>query len=140
MIVKGPTAGILMLVFCWQTFAQDTAPEISKEEQYQIWSTKMRESMSPQTGQISLADDVATLNVTETFLLSKSTRLKESLRRNLGNPLGAADSLLGMLFPAAMTPFDGQSWGVTIEYEQDGYVNDDDAADLDYAQKRRTST
>jgi hypothetical protein len=38
----------------------------------------------------------------------------------------------GMSFPAGLTPFDDDAWGVTVEYEEDGYVSDADADELDY--------
>ncbi|MFT5677306.1 MAG: putative membrane-anchored protein, partial [Paraglaciecola sp.] len=38
-----------------------------------------------------------------------------------------------MLFPAGSTPFEGDAWGVTIEYEEDGYVTDEDADTMDYS-------
>jgi uncharacterized membrane-anchored protein len=37
-----------------------------------------------------------------------------------------------MLFPSYSTPFDADSWGVTIEYEEDGYVSDENADEIDY--------
>ena len=37
-----------------------------------------------------------------------------------------------MLFPANMTPFDEDAWAVTVEYEEDGYVSDEDADSIDY--------
>ena len=40
--------------------------------------------------------------------------------------------ILGMLFPANMTPFDNESWAVTVDYEEDGYVSDENANDIDY--------
>ncbi|WP_205729103.1 DUF2167 domain-containing protein [Ferrimonas sediminicola] len=49
-----------------------------------------------------------------------------------GNPPGRKP--LGMLFPAGVTPFDAESWAVTIEYEQDGYVSDEDASKIDYGE------
>jgi len=48
-----------------------------------------------------------------------------------GNP--PQQNTLGMLFPADMTPFDQHAWAVTIEYEEDGYVSDEDADDIDYS-------
>lgn len=42
------------------------------------------------------------------------------------------NSVLGMLFPAGQTPLDNDTWGVTIEYIDDGYVSDEDAAEIDY--------
>ncbi|WP_250636637.1 DUF2167 domain-containing protein [Agarivorans gilvus] len=50
----------------------------------------------------------------------------------MGKSPGSGLDTLGMLFPAESTPFDDDSWGVTIEYEEDGYVSDEDADDIDY--------
>ena len=47
-----------------------------------------------------------------------------------GNPPG--QNTLGMIIPANITPFENSSWGVTIQYEEDGYVSDDDADDINY--------
>ena len=47
-----------------------------------------------------------------------------------GNPPGS--TVLGMLFPASKTPFDSDSWAVTVDYQEDGYVSDDNANDIDY--------
>lgn len=49
-----------------------------------------------------------------------------------GNPEDTGGSTLGMLFPAGMTPFGEGSWGVTIQYEEDGYVSDEDADEINY--------
>jgi uncharacterized membrane-anchored protein len=49
-----------------------------------------------------------------------------------GNPPDEGGTLLGMLFPAQYTPFDGDSWAVTVEYVEEGHVSDADAADIDY--------
>jgi uncharacterized membrane-anchored protein len=40
----------------------------------------------------------------------------------------------GMLFPASASPLDEGGWGVVIEYDDTGYVSDDDAASIDYDQ------
>jgi uncharacterized membrane-anchored protein len=46
------------------------------------------------------------------------------------NPPGQQS--LGMILPADSTPFDADSWAVVIQYQEDGYVSDDDAATIDY--------
>ncbi len=39
---------------------------------------------------------------------------------------------LGMIFPAAYTPWDYEAWGAEISFEAIGYVSDDDAESYDY--------
>ncbi len=45
------------------------------------------------------------------------------------NPAGPAP--LGMIFPAEMTPFQRQNWGIIITFDNIGYVSDEDANDYD---------
>ena len=47
-----------------------------------------------------------------------------------GNPYSPS---LGMIFPADVTPMDEDAWGVEITYEEIGYVSDEDAESIDYA-------
>ncbi|MBI1355683.1 MAG: DUF2167 domain-containing protein [Acidobacteria bacterium] len=83
-----------------------------------------------QTGSIDVADGVATLEVPETFQYLGAEEAQSVLEDLWGNP--PDDTVLGMLFPAD-TPLDSmESWGVVITYEQDGYVDDKDAAEIDY--------
>jgi len=46
------------------------------------------------------------------------------------NPGGTS---LGMLFPKDKGPLDENSWAYVIQYDDMGYVKDDDADDIDYA-------
>jgi len=44
---------------------------------------------------------------------------------------------LGMVFPAALTPWDDAVWGADINFDAIGYVSDDDAEDYDYSSLMR---
>ncbi len=114
--------------------AQVTESQTDEQQAYIEWAQSVWSQMSPQTGSIALANDVATLEVPEDFYYLNSDDAKRVLTEIWGNPPEVAEGILGMLFPADQTPFDGDSWGVTIEYEQDGYVSDEDTADIDYAE------
>jgi uncharacterized membrane-anchored protein len=50
-----------------------------------------------------------------------------------GNPPGSAEGVLGMLVPAGVSPMSDEGWGIIITFEEDGYVDDAEAADIDYA-------
>ena len=39
---------------------------------------------------------------------------------------------LGMIFPANMSPVEDGAWGIVVQYEADGHVDDSDAAHIDY--------
>ena len=109
------------------------AAELSAEEaeaQYLAWAQGMWDSFDIKTGAIPLDSAKAVLNVPESFYFLGAEDSRKVLEEAWGNPPGAP--VLGMLFPADLTPFDGESWAVTIEYEEDGYVSDADADEIDY--------
>lgn len=83
-----------------------------------------------QGGEISLRGGLATLRVPETFRFLGPSDTRLVLENVWGNP--PDDTPLGMLFPAATGPLDSANWAVLITYEEDGYVKDDEAAELDY--------
>lgn len=85
-----------------------------------------------QTGSINLAGGLATLNLPESFRYIGPEGSKRLLTA-WGNPPGAAEGVLGMLIPAGLSPLTEEGWGIIITFDGDGYVNDDDAATIDYA-------
>lgn len=107
-----------------------TEEVLSEEEQYWAWAQGVWDGVTPQTGEIKIDAAGAVLNVPESFYFLDSKDAETVLVEVWGNPPG--QNVLGMLFPEGMTPFDDGSWGVSIEYEEDGYVSDEDAADIDY--------
>lgn len=121
------------------SFAADTDVSIepnsglSEIDRYQRWAENLWHSMRPKNGTISLPNGVATLYVPDNFYYLSPEDAEKVLQEVWGNP--PSDKItLGMLFPAHMTPFDKESWGVTIDYVEDGFVKDDDVDNLDYAQ------
>ncbi len=83
-------------------------------------------------GEIKLPEAKATLSVPAGFYFLNAADARKVLVDSWGNPPETATGLLGMLFPASMTPLDADSWGATITYLDEGYVADDDAKSLDY--------
>lgn len=103
-----------------------------EQDEFIAWARGVWESLDRQTGEIKLPQAGATLKVPEDFYYLNPQDAETVLVEVWGNPPG--QETLGMLFPADMTPFDMSSWAVTIDYEEDGYVSDDDAHDIDYAE------
>lgn len=103
---------------------------MAQEQEYQQWAEQFVNSLDYQRGEIRLPNGVATLNVPEKFYYLSPEDTQRVLVEAWGNPPGG--ETLGMLFPSEFTPLDDASWGVTIEYEEDGYVSDENASDIDY--------
>ena len=103
-----------------------------EQEKYMAWAKNLWDSLDKQHGKIKLLDGVASLDVPKGFYYLNPGDSEKVLAEVWGNPPGSATGLLGMLFPAEQTPFDKGSWAVTIGYEEDGYVKDEDADKIDY--------
>ncbi len=108
------------------------AQGLSLEEidQYLTAKANILASLERQTGTINLRKANATLEVPENFYYLDPQDAQTVLVEIWGNPPG--EEGLGMLFPAEYSPFDLESWGVTIDWQDDGYVSDDDANQINY--------
>ncbi len=102
----------------------------AQEEAYIVWAQGVWDQLNRQTGSIHLPQARATLAVPENFYYLDAADAEKVLVEVWGNPPGS--QTLGMLFPADITPFDQAAWAVTIEYEEDGYVSDKDADEINY--------
>ncbi|MEH6626841.1 MAG: DUF2167 domain-containing protein [Motiliproteus sp.] len=133
-LIKSPLAALLFtlsFLVAWSSMTYaETQTENEKETQYKEWAQSIWNSLDPQTGEIKLAGDVATLTVPDNFYYLSSADTEKVLVEVWGNPPGG--STLGMLFPKKYTPFDADAWGVTVSYEEDGYVSDENADSIDY--------
>ncbi len=87
-----------------------------------------------QTGKVVIASGMATLNLPKAFryLDPKETQVVLTV---WGNPPGS--TTLGMLVPSETSVFAQESWVVVIQYDEDGHVDDADAAKIDYAKLLR---
>jgi uncharacterized membrane-anchored protein len=109
-------------------FAQKEQADFEAEMKRMIDSIST--SYKYQTGQVTLSDGLATLNVPAGFRYLDPTQSKQVLEDLWGNPPGQAS--LGMLFPENLGPLDSASFAFNISYEEMGYVKDSDADEIDY--------
>jgi uncharacterized membrane-anchored protein len=89
------------------------------------------------TGTIDVGDGLATLRLPDTFRFIGPEGSRRLLVEAWGNPSEAADDVLGMLVPRDVSPLTDEGWGIVITFDEDGYVNDGDAASIDYAKMLR---
>lgn len=89
-------------------------------------------SLEFKSGRIVLGNDLATLNLPDSLVFLDGENAQRLLVDAWGNPPDDVPPL-GMILPAGISPLADESWGVTVEYEESGYVSDEDAADIDYA-------
>ena len=75
---------------------------------------------------------MATIRLPESFRFIGPEGSRRLLTEAWGNPEGSADEVLGMLIPANVSPLTKAGWGIVITYDEDGYVDDSDAAGINY--------
>jgi uncharacterized membrane-anchored protein len=92
---------------------------------------KFESSLSYQTGDVAIGDGMATLHLGTGFRYLGPEDTHKVLVDAWGNPPGQTS--LGMIVPADLSPVDQKGgWGVIITYTEEGYIEDDDAEDIDY--------
>src|ERR1051325_1138137 len=82
-------------------------------------------------GEIDLRGGLAKLTVPPNFNYLGPDDAETVLVQIWGNP-PSGTKYLGLLIPAGMTPVSSNSWAVTIDYSEDGYVKDTDASKINY--------
>lgn len=114
-----------------EAYEEGAVTEVISAEEAGRSEEQFLASLNFQKGKIVIGDNLATLDVPEQFVFLNGADAERVLVEAWGNP--PSEPLpLGMLLPAGVSPFAGESWAVTVEYEESGYVSDEDAADIDY--------
>jgi uncharacterized membrane-anchored protein len=85
-----------------------------------------------QTGTVTVSGGIATIRLPESFRFIGPEGSRRLLTQAWGNPPESAEGVLGMLIPTRLSPLADDGWGIVLTYDEDGYVNDKDAASIDY--------
>jgi uncharacterized membrane-anchored protein len=108
---------------------------LSPEQQELLKQMKEREEIASklkfQQGQVKLKDGLATLKVPANFRYLDPDQTDTVLVQLWHNP-PRQEKTLGMLFPGESKDSIMESWGVVITYNEDGYVEDDESASINY--------
>ncbi|RZL15457.1 MAG: DUF2167 domain-containing protein [Hymenobacter sp.] len=97
---------------------------------YRAVVDSIQHTLHYQTGHLTLPGGIGELTVPAGYRYLDSAQSRRVLTTYWHNPNGTS---LGMLFPQGKGPLDDQSWAYVIEYDEMGYVKDDDANDIDYS-------
>jgi uncharacterized membrane-anchored protein len=96
----------------------------------QLFLDSLEARFQYQQGEIQLADSIGTLNVPETFRFLDAQQSRFVLEQLWGNP--EDETVMGMIVPANKPITSDDAWAFIVTYEEMGYVEDDDADDIDY--------
>ena len=117
-VVKLSLLGIVISVA--PAVAQDITPE------------EFEAQLGYQSGTITLPDGIATINIPSDFRYIGKEGSQRLLTEAWGNPAEASTNVIGMLVPRDPSPLADDGWGIIITFDDNGYVNDDDAASINY--------
>lgn len=114
--------------------AQDEEPTEEQIAEYQAIIDSISNSLKYEYGTITLekgGTKLATLVVPEGYKYLNPKQTDYVLTELWGNPSSGLG--LGMLFPKDVSPVgEGFTYGVEIDYSDEGYIDDSEAQDLDY--------
>ncbi len=116
-------------------FAIGTVPTIPTYGQDRQKTKEEAEALAAtlrfQRGEVVLKDGLATLKVPDGVEFLNGADAQTVLVKLWGNPPMSAP--LGLLMPVNTGPLSPEAWAVIITYEEEGYVKDQDAEKIDYA-------
>ena len=130
--MKKIALSILVCLFTAVTFSQENSETLTTEQQeaYLKAIDSINSTFNYEYGKVSLQNGIAEIDVPEGYKFLNAEQSKYVLTDLWGNPPA---EVLGMLFPKDISPVsDNFTYAVEITYANDGYINDDDAKDLDY--------
>jgi uncharacterized membrane-anchored protein len=112
------------------TLAQ-SEPTPEQIEQFKSARQKLVDELKPQQGEVTLSGGIAKVNVPDSLRYYGPKDAKTVLEKLWGNPPSSGE-ILGLLLPAGKSPLEKETWAVVIDFEDSGYVKDDDAAKINY--------
>jgi uncharacterized membrane-anchored protein len=126
--MKTPTFLVLLLtglaISTGPGYGQDR-PKNRQEAEVIVAGLKFQE------GEIGLKNGLATVRVPDGLRFLNGSDAQTVLVKLWGNP--PMSEPLGLLMPASAGPLNPEAWAVIVTYEEEGYVKDQDAEKIDYA-------
>ncbi|WP_212004565.1 DUF2167 domain-containing protein [Chitinophaga sp. HK235] len=124
-------ASLLFVALCLKAAPVRDSAEIYQQQMDKLVDS-IRKAQKYETGLIQLPGGRAEIKIPAGFKFLNKEQSKFVLTRLWGNPESSAANALGMIFPEKSDPFTDSSYAFVVEYEDVGYVKDDDAEKIDY--------
>jgi uncharacterized membrane-anchored protein len=124
-------ASILSAISICPAFAEKSSEFFPTYAQYGDEGKAFLDKIEPRTGQVDLPDGVH-LDLKGKFYFLDKEDAGIVLTEAWGNPPSSLVGTLGMLFPIKYDPLASDGWGVLLSADKIGYVDDKDAASINY--------
>ena len=112
-----------------QEEALNETVSVQADSLFKAWM-RIDSSFNWQHGQITLGDGMASLQVPQGYKFLNAEESRYVLSDLWGNPPN--ESIMGMLFREQDSPMMGNLYAITLSFEEEGFVDDEDAKELDY--------
>lgn len=109
---------------------------LSQLNAYQEFQDSLDNALDFEEGTIILSNDLATLKVPDQLMYLGTEQSKQVLTDVWNNP--PQESLIGMMIPKGTSVLNDSTYAILISFEREGFVEDDDAEDLDYEELLET--
>jgi uncharacterized membrane-anchored protein len=129
--------GLTLALSAAPAFAEKSSEFFKSYQQYNDAGKAFLDKIEPRTGAIDLAEGVH-LDLKGKFYFLDKKDTASVLTEAWGNPPDAGAGSVGMIFPASLDPIAENNWGIELRWEKIGYVDDSDAASIDYAELLRS--
>jgi uncharacterized membrane-anchored protein len=110
-------------------FAQDAAEEIVEQTTEAAAEESQAPKLTYRTGDVELPNKIATLHLGSRFRYLDPTETQKLLV-GWGNPPGSETQ--GAVVPMSVEPFSDEGWAVIVTYDDEGHIDDAEAAEIDY--------
>lgn len=123
---------LLLLSICAWAHEPVDSTEIYQKA-YDLFRDSINKTLTYSTGKIKPEGGHVMLNVPDGFKYLNKEQSKYVLTKLWGNPESSSSEVIGMIFPEASGPFSDSSYAFVITYSEIGYVKDEDADKINYA-------
>ena len=118
------------VLIIWMLASLPLCASAQTVDSLQLFMDALESSFNYQEGEIKIGNGIGTINIPEGFRYLDSAQTETVLVDLWGNPSG--QETLGMIVPEDTPITSANAWAFIITYDEMGYVEDDDAVDMDY--------
>ncbi|MER9295275.1 DUF2167 domain-containing protein [Mesorhizobium sp. M0621] len=125
--------GLTFALSASSAYAEKSSDFFSSYKQYNDAGKAFLDKIDPKTGPIDLAEGIH-LDLKGKFYFLNKKDAVSVLTEAWGNPPDAGSDAIGMIFPSNYDPIADNNWGIELRWEKIGYVDDGDAASINYTE------
>ena len=129
LIFLGVGLSLFFSTVLWSNNEKDSLDISIEEMQMLLYLDSLEKTMNYERGEINIGDGIAALHLPEAFKYLNPEQSAFVLSDFWGNP---PSETLGLIFPEGATIYDSGTYAIEITYDEMGYINDDDAKEINY--------